>query len=187
MEKQGRYLTSFQRKLLQKNLQTLLRKEYRRRIEIMLLTDEGQSQRQICRALSCSKETARYWIAKAQAGQAHNWQDSPRGRPKTVNEKYIKRLRELASNSPREYGYSFERWTAQWLGKQLEKELGIEISARHINRLLVNMDLSLRSSSSANSSVTDKNNSNNSPLLIRDLSSVSTSNLPVLEHFNRIR
>jgi putative transposase len=187
METQGRYLTPFQKKLLQKNLQTSLRDEYRRRIEIMLLADEGQSQRQICQALSCSKETARYWIAKAQAGQAHNWQDSPRGRPKTVNKQYIKRLRELVSKSPREYGYSFERWTAQWLSKQLDKDLGIEVSARHINRLLVQMDLSLRSISSADSSVTDEKNPNNSPLLIRDLSSVSISNLSALEHFNRIR
>ena len=84
MEKQGQYLTPFQRKLLHKNLQADLRPEYRRRIEIMLLADAGQSQAQICEALLCAQETARYWIAMAQAGLAHNWDDRPMGRPKTV-------------------------------------------------------------------------------------------------------
>ncbi|NJM74367.1 MAG: helix-turn-helix domain-containing protein, partial [Scytonema sp. RU_4_4] len=60
-EKPGQYLTPFQRQLLLKNLETDLRPEYRRRIEIMLLADIGQSQTQICEALKCSQETARYW------------------------------------------------------------------------------------------------------------------------------
>lgn len=105
MEKQGQYLTPFQRKLLHKSMQADLRPEYRRRIEIMLLADTGQSQAQICKALGCSQETARYWIVMAQTGLAHNWNDCPMGRPKTVNEQYLDRLKELVSHSPRDYGY----------------------------------------------------------------------------------
>jgi transposase len=87
---------------------------------------------------------ARYWIVMAQTGNAHQWSDRPMGRPKTVTEQYLNRLQELASHSPREYGYAFERWTAQWLGKHLEKELGIKLSNCHINRLLKQMGLSTR-------------------------------------------
>ncbi len=144
MQQQSLYLTPFQRKLLQKTVQSDLGYEYRRRIEIMLLADTGQSQLQICKALGCSKETARYWIAKARCGQAHDWRDRPRGRPKVVNDRFLSRLKELASNSPRDYDYPFERWTAQWLSKHLQRELGIQVSARHINRLLVQMELSLK-------------------------------------------
>ncbi|MCC5649489.1 helix-turn-helix domain-containing protein [Nostoc sp. XA013] len=144
VDKQGIYLTAFQRKLLLKNLETDLRPEYRRRIEIMLLADAGQSQTQICEALGCSQETARHWITIAQTGQAHHWSDRAMGRPKAVNEQYLARLQELASHSPREYGYSFERWTAQWLSKHLAKEMGIKVSACHINRLLKEMGLSTR-------------------------------------------
>jgi hypothetical protein len=50
----------------------------------------------------------------------------------------------LASHSPRENGYPFQRWTAQWLGKHLEKELHIKVSPQHINRLLKQMGLSTR-------------------------------------------
>ncbi len=142
MEKQGQYLTPLQRKLLLKSLQTDLRSEYRRRLEIMLLADTGQSQAQICKALGCSQETARYWISMAQLGQAHHWNDRPMGRPKTVNEQYCDRLKELVSHHPREQGYPFQRWTAQWLSKHLAKELGIKISDCHINRLLKQMGLS---------------------------------------------
>ena len=144
MENQGLYLTAFQHKLLLKNLETDLRPEYRRRIEIMLLADAGQSQAQICKTLGCAQETARHWIAMAQTGNAHRWNDCPVGRPKTVNQQYLERLKELASNSPREFGYSFERWTAQWLSKHLGKEFGIQVSACHINRLLKEMGLSTR-------------------------------------------
>jgi transposase len=144
VDKQGLYLTTFQRKLLLKSLETDLRAEYRRRIEIMLLADAGQSQTQICEALGCSQETARHWITMAQTGQAHHWSDRPMGRPKAVNEQYLARLQELASHSPREYGYAFERWTGQWLSKHLAKELGIKVSACHVNRLLKEMGLSTR-------------------------------------------
>jgi putative transposase len=141
---QGQYLTPFQRKLLLKNLQQDLRPEYRCRLEIMLLADTGQSQAQICKALGCSQEMARYWMVMAQTGNAHHWSNRPMGRPKTVNEQYCDRLKELVSHSPREYGYAFQRWTAQWLARHLAKELGIEISSCHINRLLKQMGLSTR-------------------------------------------
>ena len=137
-------LTPFQRKQLQRNLETESSPEYRRRIEIMLLADAGYSQAQICDELGCAHATARYWIALAQAGNAHHWKNRPMGRPKTISPEFLDRLRELATHSPREYGYSFQRWTATWLAKQLEKELGIKVSSRYISQLLQKMGLSTR-------------------------------------------
>jgi transposase len=169
LENQGLYLTPFQRKLLLKSLEADLRPEYRRRIEIMLLADTGQSQAQICKALGCSPEMARYWIVMAQTGQAHHWNDHPMGRPKTVNEQYLTRLKELVSHSPREYGYPFQRWTAQWLGKHLAKELGIKVSDCHINRLLKEMGLSTRQRRESAQLGTDGTKDSN--ITIRDLQS----------------
>jgi transposase len=166
VENQGLYLTPFQRKLLLKNLEADLRLEYQRRIEIMLLADAGQSQAQICEALGCSQETARYWIAIASSG-LHHWSDRPMGRPKAVNEEYLNRLKELAKNSPRHYGYPFERWTAQWLSKHLAKELGIEVSSCHINRLLKEMGLSTRQKRS--NSQLSSNDTKDSSISIPDL------------------
>ena len=101
------YLTSFQRQLLQKNLNDQLPWQYRQRIEIMLLADEGKTQSQICRTLGCSHATARTWILMAKSGQAHKWNDHPIGSPREVNEQYLERLKELATNSPTKFGYVF--------------------------------------------------------------------------------
>ncbi|GAA6619433.1 transposase [Scytonema sp. NUACC26] len=165
----SKFLTPFQRKVLIKNLQTNLQPEHRRRLEIMLLADQGKSQTQICEILGCSKEMARYWSTVAKAGLAHKWQEQPKGRPKTVNDQYIERLKELVRYSPREYGYGFDTWTAQWLSKHLAQELGIEISDRHINRLLKKMGLSKKQKSSSNTAAI--NQSQNTTIAIGDLQS----------------
>lgn len=174
MEKQGKYLTPFQRKLLQKSLQTEdLRPEYQCRIKVMLLADEGLTKAKITKALKCTKETARYWMAQARAGQAHNWQDCPRGRPKVVDAKYLARLKELATGSPRDYGYSFECWTGNWLSQHLDRELGLKVSARHVNRLLREMGLSTRARSATDKSLGINNSSTDSSIALRELSSAS--------------
>lgn len=141
---QSQLLTPFQKSLLLKQLQTDLRPQYRQRIEIMLLADQGKSQAEICAELSCSKDTARYWMTMAQTGLAHKWKEISVGRPKKFNEDYLQRLKELVTSSPNTYGYSFQSWTAEWLSKHLENEFGIKLSARHINRLLKKMGLSKR-------------------------------------------
>ena len=73
-----------------------------------------------------------------------NWTVQPIGRPKVVTDEYVNALRELVRRSPQDYGYPFKRWTANWLRCHLAKALEIEVSDRHINRLLAQMGLSTR-------------------------------------------
>jgi transposase len=167
----SKFLTPFQRKVLLKNLHLNLQPEYCRRLQIMLLADQGKSQTQICQMLGCSQEMARYWSAVAQAGLAHTWQERPIGRPKTINDQYIERLKELVSHSPSEYGYAFGCWTAQWLSKHLATEFGISISDRHINRLLKQMGLSTKQKRSCGKQATD--HTKNTSIKICDLQSNS--------------
>jgi transposase len=176
----SRFLTAFQRKALLKHLQTNLSPEYQRRLEIMLLADMGKSQTQICQILGCSQEMARYWISRAEAGLAHKWNEHSLGRPKTINDQYIQRLKELVSKSPRDYGYAFQKWTAQWLSKHLANECGIEISDRHINRLLKNMGLSTKPK---NTSEKITNHKTNSGIKISDLQSNTEIKRPLLLNF----
>ncbi len=143
------YLRTEERKILQQYLDTDLRSICRRRIEIMLLADIGKTQTQICKAVGCSQRTARYWILMLQTGQAHRWNDNVVGRPKVVSDKYVNRLKVLVRQSPRDYGYSNGRWTAQWLRTQLAKEFDIQISNYHITRLLKSMGIPMRQLSKA--------------------------------------
>lgn len=168
----GKLLTPFQHKTLVKYLQTNLQREYRCRIEIMLLADAGKSQTQICGIVGCSQEMARYWIALAEAGLAHKWNSRPIGRPKTINNQYLERLQELVKHSPREYGYAFGCWTAQWLSKHLAQEFGTQISDRHINRLLKKMGLSTKSKSCCQ---LESESIRNSSIRINDLQSATES------------
>jgi transposase len=136
-------LTPFQREYLKKQLQQNdLHQQLQQRIKIMLLADEGKTQSEICRLLGCSTATAGHWILLAKAQMAHQFTDIPRGRPKLANDEYKKRLQELIQSNPTEHGYGFRRWTAQWLSEHLAKELGITISARHVSRLIKEIESS---------------------------------------------
>ena len=96
-------------------------------------------------AWDCSPITARHWITQVQQGQVNSWRENPVGRPKAVDEAYLARLKELLSLNPKEeLGFAFERWTASLLNRRLAKEFGIQLSDRHINRLLNQMGLSTR-------------------------------------------
>ena len=153
---QGKFLTLFQRQLLQKNLEQDLPELSHQRIQIMLLADEGKTQTQIRKELGCCPATARHWIHIARSGMAHQWNSSPIGRPKIVNEEYLERLQQLINHSPREFGYSFEKWTEGWLSKHLAKELEIKVSDCHIKRLLKQIGLSTRQTSRSKSTITMK-------------------------------
>jgi transposase len=173
----NKYLTPFQRKLLQTSLQKDLPASYYQRIQIMLLADEGKSQTEICQTLGCCPATVRYWTHIARTGMAHKWQDSPIGRPQQVNEQYLELLKELVTHTPRDYGYSFHRWTAQWLSKHLAKELGISVSDRNVNLLLKKMGLSTRPKSNSAEKEADLESNKSSRITIGDLQSSSEPDL----------
>lgn len=178
-----RLLSTWQRKLLQSHLSRDLRPEYRRRLQIMLMADLGQSYSEIASALDCSNETARHWISILKAGEVHKWQELPIGRPKKVNQEYLDRLKELVTKSPREFGYGFRRWTARWLSRHLAKELAIEISDRHVNRLLKKMDLTTKFNNSNKSKVKNIQPVSNFGIKIDDLDRQIKSNADQVNMF----
>lgn len=142
MKKQLRDITSLLAQILPENLPEHLEPLHRRRLEIILRTYMGQSQTEICSALGCSKDMARHWMSIAKREGLNCQYEQPVGRPRTVDDRYLRRLGELVTSSPQEYGYAFNRWTANWLSKHLAQELGIQVSDRHVNRLLKKMGLS---------------------------------------------
>jgi len=146
MERQVQQITNLLIQIVPEVLPNDLEPVHRRRLEIAIRTHLGQSQAEICSAIGCSKDTARHWMTIAKTEGLNSWYSKPIGRPKRVDEEYKERLRELVTSSPKQHGYAFTRWTASWLSKHLAKELNIEISDRHVNRLLKQMGLSTRKS-----------------------------------------
>lgn len=146
MEKKVQQITSLLAEIAPEKVPASQESTYRRRLEIVVRTHLGQSQAEICSALGCSKDTARHWMMMAKNEGFSSWCEHPLGRPKRVDDRYRQRLVELVTSSPKNHGYHFSRWTAGWLSKHLANELGIEISDRHVNRLLKQMGLSTRKS-----------------------------------------
>lgn len=143
----------------------------------MLLCGQGKSQKQICELLNCAPVTARTWIHVVKSEQAHRWRDFCQdGRPKTIEDHHRDRLIELFQQSPKQVGFPFERWTSTALKKQLFKEFEIEVSARHINRVLNEAGFSTRTQSKPEPEETRKDASE-SKLVIRDLHDACNSNL----------
>jgi transposase len=158
----GLYLTTFQRQLLGESIDRDLPPAHRQRLEIMLLTDAGKTQAEICRSLGCSAATASRWMQLTRAGLAHQYLEYPVGRPKLVTDEYIEFLRELLGHSPKDYGYPFKTWTVSWLGKHIAKKKGIKVSQSHLKRVMRELGLSTRTSvqppsshSKANISIAD--------------------------------
>ncbi|MGF1600581.1 MAG: transposase [Thermosynechococcaceae cyanobacterium] len=144
-----------------------LRPEHRLRLEIMLRADRGESQKTICAALGCAPGTARFWMKMMQLGEIDAWASAPIGRPQKVSPEYLARLRKLVCHSPKTYGYAAKQWTALYLRQQLIKELGIDVSDRHINRLLNEMHISSPYRHKSSRSAQGKNRS--SSITIQDL------------------
>ena len=141
---EGIYLTPFQRQLLQEKIAQEPPNSYRQRLEIILLTDRGQTQAAICRQLGCAPGTASRWIQLTKAGLAHQYLECPVGRPKVVTSEYLEFLHELLQHSPRDYGYPFKTWTIDWLGKHIAKEKGVAVSHSHLKRVMRESGLSTR-------------------------------------------
>jgi transposase len=140
MAQLGLYLTAIQRVDLQQKLQ--LKKanfSYQQRISIMLLADEGRSRSEICELLGCCFSTASRWINAVQMGA---WQCESVGRPTVIDDGYTNCLRRLLESSPRDHGYSVNRWTVSSLNKYLSEKSGVSISDRHLKRLLKDLGLS---------------------------------------------
>ncbi len=147
----------------------VLRPEYRLRLEIILRTEQGQSQSEICAALGCARETVRYWQAMLKSGQIDAWRETPIGRPRTIQSAYLERLQNLVKSSPKSHGYSFNQWTARSLQKHLAQEFDVEVSDRHINRLLKQMGLSTRQNAKSTQAVACSDRPDGSRIQIRDL------------------
>lgn len=107
----------------------------------------------------------------------------PIGRPKVITEEYMDTLKQLVEHGPQVYGYPFKRWTAAWLGCHLVKEFGIEVSDRHINRLLQQMGLSTRKTRAAATPEQSDEPHRSPQILIQDLnpSALPEFNWPFIE------
>lgn len=98
-----------------------------RRSQLLLLSAEGKTPRQIARQLGCSDQTARN-VLRAFEAEALACLEQKSCRPKTatpeLDEAKCEKLRDLLHQSPRQCGKARATWTLQMLA-EVAKERGL--------------------------------------------------------------
>jgi transposase len=138
------FLTSEQKKNLQKAIKEDTCPHFREHVLIMLLANDGKTQRQIADFIGCSLRTVNDWFNQADPDDLESFRDRrSQGNYKKVNPEYIERLDKLVEQEPSTLGYEFGRWTCQRLAEHLEKETGILLSGQQVKRILKKKDIDI--------------------------------------------
>lgn len=131
------HLTNEQKKELQKTLKTEENGEIRERILILLLLNDGKTQKEIAEFVGCSQNKVCYWCVHGDPENLESLKDKRMdGNHHKATEKYIETLLETVDKNPEELGYEFGRWSAQRLAVYLEKVTGIQLSGSQVRRIL---------------------------------------------------
>jgi transposase len=131
------YLKLEQKEILQKALKREQNGEIRERILILLLLNDGKTQKEIADFLGCSKNKVSSWCVHGDPDKLETLKDERmKGNYHKATDKYIEILLETVEKEPSELGYEFGRWTAQRLATYLEEETGIRLSGSQVRRIL---------------------------------------------------
>lgn len=131
------YLKKEQKQKLQQSLKQEENKEIRERILILLLLNDGKTQKEIAEFIGISLNTVCYWCTKGDPDNLESLKDQRmKGNNQKATEEYIKKLLETIEKEPQELGYEFGRWSTARLAKYLEDETGIRLSGTQIFRIL---------------------------------------------------
>lgn len=108
-----------------------------RRARALRLSRRGWKVPQIARALECTPDSVRRWIAHYEAEGLERLKTQHRsGRPPKVDGEYLRVLDRTLQTPPRELGLPFNCWTLPRLGIYMDKKTGVAVSSGHMSRLL---------------------------------------------------
>ena len=131
------FLSKEQQKKLQKELKEHEHPEIRERILILLLLNDGKTQREIANCLGCSLRKIAYWCVHGDPENLESLKDKRMsGNYHKATEEYIDLLLKIVDQDPEELGYELVRWTAKRLATYLEEKTGIKLSSSQIRRIL---------------------------------------------------
>lgn len=131
------YLTAELKQKLQKQLKEEENSEIRERILILLLLNDGKTQKQIADFLGCGQKKVCYWCVHGDPENLESLKDKRmKGNHRKATDEYIKILLETVEKNPEELGYEFGRWTAKRLATYLGEQTGIELSSSQVTRIL---------------------------------------------------
>lgn len=131
------FLDSEQVDKLQKALRESELPHVRERILILLLQNDGKTQREIANFVGCSPRTVAHWGRHGDPDKLEsleNKRNQESYRKATLE--YIKLLLETVDKEPSDLGYEFGRWSGERLATYLSEKTGIELSGSQVRRIL---------------------------------------------------
>ena len=123
------HLNSEQVKKLQQALKQEENGEIRDSILILLLLNDGKTQKKIAKFIWCSPNKICFWCVQGEPDNLESLKDDKmKGNHHKATEKYIEILLETIDKAPQELGYEFGRWSTKRLATYLEEVTGIKLS-----------------------------------------------------------
>ena len=108
----------------------------RRLLGIALVLD-GASRTEAARATGMDRQTLRDWVIRYNAEGVEGLRDRPRpGRPAGLTAAQLAELARLVEDGPDVAVHGVVRWRCVDLQAQIKRRFGVELSERHVGRLL---------------------------------------------------
>ncbi len=108
-----------------------------RRLLALALVLDGASRTAAARAAGMDRQTLRDWVHRYNAEGIEGLCDRPRsGRPPQLSEADLAELAELVETGPELAVHGVVRWRCVDLQGEIKARFGVEISERHVGRLL---------------------------------------------------
>ncbi len=131
------FLNAEQKQRLQQVLKQSSRAEMRERVLILLLMNDGKTQKEIALLIGCSVRTVAHWCVHGDPDMIESLEDGRRKREyRKVTQDYIDKLLKTIDIEPSDLGYDFGRWTAERLSTYLAQETGVKLSGSQVRKIL---------------------------------------------------
>ena len=112
-----------------------------KRIHTVLLNCTGKTSGEIANILMAPRSKVSLWLSSyEQYGYESLLEGHRSGRPCELTDKQKVELTNIVDSGPVAYGFSSGIWTAVMIGNVMQNEFGVEYSARHVRRILHDLD-----------------------------------------------
>lgn len=118
---------------------------YDHRLHGILLVAQGMTCPEVARLLGDSVRTVQYWLKRFDKdGLAGLTEGERPGRPRSLNDKQMKKIGQVLRKRPEESGMSGNLWDGKTLSSYIKKTYGVSLGVRQCQRMFRQLGFRLR-------------------------------------------
>jgi len=116
-----------------------------KRMHAVLSNHDGKTSGNIASILKAPRSKVSLWLSNYEQYGYESFLEGYRsGRPSVLTDQQKVELADIVDSGPVAYGFSSGVWTAIMIGQVIQNEFGIEYEARHVRRILDDLDFSVQ-------------------------------------------